>query len=55
MQKNDSRFLFVRSFDNHDSPTRSIQLESFVEPWLKPMAYGLNLLREKGNLASYYW
>lgn len=51
MQKNDSHS--VTFVDNHDSqPGQS--LESFVEPWFKPMAYGSILLREKGYPCLFY-
>ncbi len=39
--------LSVTFVDNHDSqPNQS--LESFVQPWFKPIAYGLILLRKDG-------
>ena len=51
MEKND--FHSVTFVDNHDSqPGQS--LESFVEPWFKPMAYGSILLREKGYPCIFY-
>lgn len=51
MEKNDSHS--VTFVDNHDSqPGQS--LESFVEPWFKPMAYGSILLREKGYPCLFY-
>ncbi|SEK74756.1 alpha-amylase [Carnobacterium iners] len=51
MQKNDPHS--VTFVDNHDSqPGQS--LESFVEPWFKPMAYGSILLREKGYPCIFY-
>ena len=51
MEKNDSHS--VTFVDNHDSqPGQS--LESFVEPWFKPMAYGSILLRRKGYPCIFY-
>lgn len=51
MQKNDAHS--VTFVDNHDSqPGQS--LESFIEPWFKPMAYGSILLREKGYPCLFY-
>ncbi|MCA9765552.1 MAG: alpha-amylase [Carnobacterium sp.] len=51
MQKNDSHS--VTFVDNHDSQLGQ-SLESFVEPWFKPMAYGSILLREKGYPCLFY-
>lgn len=51
MKKNAS--YAVTFVDNHDSqPGQS--LESYVEPWFKPMAYGAILLREKGYPCVFY-
>ena len=43
----------VTFVDNHDSqPNQS--LESFVEPWFKPAAYGVILLRQEGYPVLFY-
>lgn len=43
----------VTFVDNHDSqPNQS--LESFVEPWFKPIAYGVILLRKEGYPVLFY-
>ena len=43
----------VTFVDNHDSqPNQS--LESFVEPWFKPIAYGIILLRKDGYPVLFY-
>ncbi|MER2174011.1 MAG: alpha-amylase [Carnobacterium sp.] len=43
----------VTFVDNHDSqPSQS--LESFVEPWFKPAAYGVILLRQEGYPVLFY-
>ena len=45
--------LAVTLVDNHDSqPLQS--LESVVEPWFKPLAYGLILLRQEGYPCIFY-
>lgn len=43
----------VTFVDNHDSqPAQS--LESWIEPWFKPMAYALILLRQEGTPCIFY-
>lgn len=43
----------VTFVDNHDSqPGQALQ--SFVEPWFKPLAYGVTLLREQGFPCLFY-
>ena len=43
----------VTFVDNHDSqPDQALQ--SFVEPWFKPLAYGVTLLREQGFPCLFY-
>lgn len=46
-------FMAVTFVDNHDSQ-RGQALESTVEEWFKPLAYGLILLRQEGTPCIFY-
>ena len=48
-----SRPLVVTFVDNHDSQPLQA-LESTVEPWFKPLAYALILLRREGYPCVFY-